>query len=218
MSKLRSKLVEQQRINVLQELIDLPHARVLDVGAGRVIEKNSRTGFTVIADCYARLMQKQEYIGLEIETDSRPSVVGDAHRLPFADNTMDGVLMMSVLEHLCDPIRAVDEVYRVLKPGGVFFSYAPFYHRYHPSPHDYFRFTEEGYRYLLRDFRAVELISGGNYFAVLNDVLSDPLTRAGRPGRALSSALSFFLKFLFRRFDGGMSSRLAAGFGACARK
>ena len=58
----------------------------------------------------------------------------------------------AVLEHLSDPLRAVEQVWRVLKPGGVFFSYAPFYHPYHASPHDYFRFTEEGYRHLLRAF------------------------------------------------------------------
>jgi glycosyltransferase involved in cell wall biosynthesis/ubiquinone/menaquinone biosynthesis C-methylase UbiE len=43
----------------------------------------------------------------------------DIHDLPFADNTFDKVLMTEVLEHIADDRRAMREVYRVLKPGGV---------------------------------------------------------------------------------------------------
>ncbi len=218
MGKLRSNRVEQLLTQTLEELIARPHARVLDIGAGQVVEKNHRAGFHELANHYARLMKTQEYIGLEIGADSKPAVVGDAHHLPFADATMDGVLLVSVLEHLYDPIRAVDEISRVLKPGGVFFSYAPFYHPYHASPHDYFRFTLDGYRYMLRDFSDVQFVSGGNYIAVLNDVVGYPLNRAGRVGRLLSKGIELPLSVLFNRFDARLSSRLAAGFGARACK
>jgi Methylase involved in ubiquinone/menaquinone biosynthesis len=43
----------------------------------------------------------------------------DIHRLPFADNSFDKVLMSEVLEHLADDRRALREVFRVLKPGGI---------------------------------------------------------------------------------------------------
>ncbi|HEU5100019.1 MAG TPA: glycosyltransferase [Roseiflexaceae bacterium] len=43
----------------------------------------------------------------------------DIHRLPFADNSFDKVLMSEVLEHLADDRAAMSEVFRVLKPGGV---------------------------------------------------------------------------------------------------
>jgi SAM-dependent methyltransferase len=218
MGKLRSNRVEELLKQTLDEFMGLPHARILDIGAGDVVEKNHRAGFHDLAERYARLMARQEYIGLELGAESRPAVVGDAHCLPFADATMDGVLMVSVLEHLYDPIRAVDQVYRVLKPGGLFFSYAPFYHPYHASPHDYFRFTLDGYRYLLRNFSDVQLISGGNYIAVLNDVVGYPIERAGRAGRALGKGLELPLSMLFNRFDARLPSRLAAGFGACARR
>ncbi len=218
MGKLRSQDVEQLLAQTLAEFIARPHARVLDIGAGQVVEKNHRAGLHDLANRYAELIAKQQYIGLEIDSESKPGVVGDAHHLPFADATMDGVLMVSVLEHLYDPIRAVDEVYRVLKPGGIFFSYAPFYHPYHASPHDYFRFTREGYGYLLRHFSDTQFVSGGNYIAVLNDVVGHPLNRAGRAGRALSKVIEWPLGVLFRRYDARLSSRLAAGFGARACK
>jgi glycosyltransferase involved in cell wall biosynthesis/ubiquinone/menaquinone biosynthesis C-methylase UbiE len=50
--------------------------------------------------------------------DARLSRV-DIHKLPFADNSFDKVLMTEVLEHLADDRAAMREVFRVLKPGGV---------------------------------------------------------------------------------------------------
>ena len=43
----------------------------------------------------------------------------DIHKLPFASGSFDKVLMSEVLEHLADDRAAMQEVYRVLKPGGV---------------------------------------------------------------------------------------------------
>jgi SAM-dependent methyltransferase len=42
----------------------------------------------------------------------------DIHKLPFADNSFDKVLMTEVLEHLAEDRVALREVFRVLKPGG----------------------------------------------------------------------------------------------------
>jgi len=44
---------------------------------------------------------------------------GDAMQLPFADNTFSHVVCSEVLEHLPDDGKAVAEMFRVLKPGGV---------------------------------------------------------------------------------------------------
>jgi SAM-dependent methyltransferase len=43
----------------------------------------------------------------------------DARALPFASESMDAVVSMSMMEHLRDPQSAAKEFYRVLKPGGV---------------------------------------------------------------------------------------------------
>jgi SAM-dependent methyltransferase len=45
-------------------------------------------------------------------------LVGDAHHLPFADASLDGIAMLDVLHHLADPVGFFEEVARVLKPGG----------------------------------------------------------------------------------------------------
>lgn len=216
--KLRSPAVQRALIQTIDTLITTPNVRVLDVGAGSVVEKNRRAGQHALADKYEQLVRVPGYFGLDVEPGANVNFVADAHLLPIATASLDGVLMLSVLEHLYDPIRAVDQVARILKRGGVYFSYAPFYHPYHASPHDYFRFTAEGYRYLLRDFSSVQLFSGGNYVAVLNDVVSHAFG-GSRAGRAAARALvEFPLSFFFRAFDSQESSNVAVGFGALAVK
>ena len=44
----------------------------------------------------------------------------DAQHLPFEDNSLDGVFMISSLHHMPNPLQTCTEVQRVLKPGGVF--------------------------------------------------------------------------------------------------
>jgi ubiquinone/menaquinone biosynthesis C-methylase UbiE len=51
--------------------------------------------------------------------------VGDVEHLPFAGEILDGVLLSGLLHHLPDPYRCIQEVYRVLKPGGVFMAFDP---------------------------------------------------------------------------------------------
>ncbi|WP_421790971.1 class I SAM-dependent methyltransferase [Hyphobacterium sp.] len=43
---------------------------------------------------------------------------GDAHRLPFSDNSFDAVICSEVLEHVEDPDGVIAEIDRITKPGG----------------------------------------------------------------------------------------------------
>lgn len=48
-----------------------------------------------------------------------PARLGDAYHLEFADHSMDCCLLLEVIEHLLEPERAFQEIYRVLTPGGL---------------------------------------------------------------------------------------------------
>lgn len=52
--------------------------------------------------------------------------VGEAEKLEFADGIFDHVICSEVLEHLYEPILAINEAYRVLKPGGSYLVTVPF--------------------------------------------------------------------------------------------
>jgi SAM-dependent methyltransferase len=58
------------------------------------------------------------YLGLDVEGPGA-DVLGDAHRLPLADGSVDAIVAISLLEHLRIPALAMREIRRVMRPGGV---------------------------------------------------------------------------------------------------
>jgi ubiquinone/menaquinone biosynthesis C-methylase UbiE len=83
--------------------------------------------------------------------------------LDFPDEHFDAIVCWSVLEHVPDPIRAIAEMRRVLRPGGIIWIQLPFLLPYHADPHDYWRVTPSGLRQWMRDFD--EVGCGGHYWA-----------------------------------------------------
>ena len=59
------------------------------------------------------------------------------------------MLFRSVLEHIPEPQAVINELHRVLKPGGKMLLTAPLFYQEHEQPYDYFRYTQFGWRYLL---------------------------------------------------------------------
>jgi SAM-dependent methyltransferase len=90
----------------------------------------------------------------DIVSTYSPTFVGDItkHNTEIPDSTYDVIACMEVLEHTLNPFDAVKELRRMLKHEGYLLVSAPLNWRIHgPSP-DCWRFTEHGWRALLRDF------------------------------------------------------------------
>jgi SAM-dependent methyltransferase len=94
---------------------------------------------------------------LDIKRGMGVQIIGDAQSLGIADSSFEVVLCTEVLEHLPEPQRAIDEIFRVLAPGGQLLLTTRFLFPIHDAPHDYFRFTKYGLRHLLRRFEILEL-------------------------------------------------------------
>lgn len=101
--------------------------------------------------------EKLHLVGLDYNPAFRPTVVADLTRpLPFKDAVADGVIVSSFLYIVSDPNALLGEVQRVLKSGGWLLLTAPLVYPHTPEPTDYWRFTEESLRLLLRRSGFVE--------------------------------------------------------------
>lgn len=149
-----------------------PGARVLDAGAG---EGSYRDHFGA-----------QRYCGLDLGVGdgawdySKLDVLGDLSSLPFREGAFEATLNVVTLEHVREPGRVLDELFRVLMPGGRILIVAPHEWEEHQQPHDYFRYTRYGLRYLLEraGFREIQVEPVGGFFRLLS--------------RRLFNALQFF--------------------------
>lgn len=125
----------------------------------RFIEAHASTGRTL--DIGAQNGPYAGFFPNRVALDIRPGhgvqVLGDAQALGLSSSAFDVVLCTEVLEHLPEPQRAIDEMFRVLKPGGTLLLTTRFLFPIHDAPHDYFRFTKYGLRHLLKRFEIVAL-------------------------------------------------------------
>ncbi len=79
--------------------------------------------------CYMKPFEAQHgenYITADIESPLA-KVKMDIHQIPFPENHFDVVLCNHVLEHVDDDIKAMNEIHRVLKPGGWAILQVPFF-------------------------------------------------------------------------------------------
>lgn len=93
-----------------------------------------------------------------VDTD-QPTYVGDITRYNgfLPDNAYDCVVCMDVIEHTLDPFGAAREIHRLLKHGGLLLISSPLNFRIHGPMPDCWRFTEHGFKVLLRDFEILEI-------------------------------------------------------------
>ena len=119
-----------------------------------------------------------ELISTDVSFGPLTALVCDAHDIPFDDATFDGVVAQAVLEHVVDAHRCVQEIHRVLKPGGLVYAETPFMQQVHMGRYDFARFTHSGHRRLFRHF---------------SEIRSGPICRSGHGARLVLSVLSLEL-------------------------
>jgi SAM-dependent methyltransferase len=102
----------------------------LDVGGG------SRSDYNPLLSVRGKLQT------VNLDPSMEPAFVADLNRgLPVATSSYNSIVSLNTLEHIQQDTLLLEEMFRVLKPGGSLCVLVPFLYRVHASPSDYHRHT-----------------------------------------------------------------------------
>lgn len=148
---------------------------ILDVGSG------SRR--------YDQLFEGQ-VTAIDIHPDAERAITyGDIHAIPFPDQSFDSVVSFEVLCYSPDVRAALQELMRILKPGGHLLLSTPFLLR---DSGDRIRLTKRYLEELLAELqpKSAEVIACGNAWTILWDILRSRIVNTtSRPKKILLSLL-----------------------------
>lgn len=165
---------EQTRVAWLEAALkEIPTgSRLLDAGAGeRQFERFCRHLIYVAQD-FAAYEGKGDGTGLQTGAwdQSRLDIISDITAIPEPDASFDAVMCVEVFEHLPNPVLALKEFERLVRPGGQLIITAPFCSLTHFAPYHFATgFNRYYYETHLpaHGFRILDLQSNGNYFEYL---------------------------------------------------
>jgi SAM-dependent methyltransferase len=158
---------------------------VLEIGGGRVNTNHS----------YQDLFPNRHTF--DLDPLRKPDTIGDAHLLPFKDNEFEYILCTEVLEHLHSPQIAINEMNRVLKPGGTLILTTRFVFPIHDAPHDYYRYTEYGLKHLLQDWEMIELKAETQSFSAVGALMQRLAFQSSVRGGKATKAMLYILAWTF---------------------
>lgn len=130
-------LVDRKRLHKIVTRNENPKYLILNIGGGPRREDSN-------------------VLNLNIGLFSNVDIVADAHNLPFKSNSLDGIMIIAVLEHVESPRGVVAEAYRVLKKNGHIYAETPFLQHFHGYPNHFQNFTLIGHDALFKKFKKVE--------------------------------------------------------------
>jgi SAM-dependent methyltransferase len=94
----------------------------------------------------------KKFVGTDMREGPGVDVVLDLHDIDLPDETAGTVLLLDTLEHVEYPRKALDEVHRILQPEGIVIMSSVMDFPIHAYPSDYWRYTPEAFRSLLKPF------------------------------------------------------------------
>lgn len=193
--------------------------RLLDAGAGEQQYKPFCSHLRYVSQDFAQYVPEQNNAGLQMPAwdYGKLDFVCDITAIPQPDASFDAIMCTEVFEHIPNPVLAMDEFTRLLRPGGTLILTAPFCSITHFAPHYYANgFSPFFYQKHLTDrgFTIDEITANGNYFEYLAQEIrriSQVSTRyaGSAPTIAQKAAMREVLGFLQQASaDGAASAEL----------
>ena len=139
---------------------------VIDAGAGECRFAKDFHQHCYVGVDFARGEEAWDY--------SQLNLVGDLKALPIRSGCADVALSTQVLEHVPNPDQVIQEIGRILRPGGRLYLSAPQGWGEHQQPYDFYRFTRFSLQQLLHQagFTGLDIRPMGGYFHYLGHRLT----------------------------------------------
>lgn len=192
----------------------------------RRLRKRLREGDVVVDIGSGNYRFSDAVVNVDLMPYPNVDVVTSADGLPFADESVDILISIAVLEHVPDPTAVIAECARILKVDGTAYIYVPFIQGFHAAPHDFQRLTLPGLKLAMGAFlieRTENFGPTSGLVWVLGDwlsiVLSFGFSRLQRVMALVFTVLLSPLKFLdvaLRHFPG--AETISTGFLVVAKK
>jgi len=134
--------------------------KLVDLGCGEALYKSY---FLQYAD---------EYIGVDWTKtlhNSKADIVSNLNeKIELEDDFADTIISLSVMEHLCEPQVFLNEAYRILNNEGYMILQVPWQWWVHEAPHDYFRYTPYGLKYMFdkAGFKDIKIEAQTGFFTM----------------------------------------------------
>ena len=163
------------------------------------------------------------YVAVDLRSTPLVSIVARAEQLPLRDSQFDLVLCTQMLEYIADPSMVIDEIHRVLRPGGTLLLSVP-----SACPMDAeqecWRFLPQGLRQLLAGFTGVEIVAEGGsvvgFFRTINTCV-DMFARYPAVRSAYRYTLCPLINLtgaLLDKLSGGRNQQFAVNYSVLAEK
>jgi len=143
-----------------------PGSSILDAGAGELQWKSYCSHLKYVSQDFCQYKGGGDGKGLQCKTwdVSKIDMVCDITDIPKEDDYFDVILCSEVLDHVPDPVRAVQELIRLLKPGGTMLLTESFCGLTNQSPYFYYTgLSVNWYEYWLKGFD-LKIWNNGNYY------------------------------------------------------
>lgn len=162
---------EASRLKWLEEtLLKIPEGmKILDAGAGELTKKKYCSHLHYVSQDFAQYDGKGNNKGIQTKSwdNSKLDIISDITSIPVPNESFDAVMCIEVFEHIPDPLSAIREFARLLRPGGYLVITAPFCSATHFAPyHFYTGFNSYFYEKHLPDngFEIKDIDFNGNFF------------------------------------------------------
>lgn len=146
-----------------------PGELLLDAGAGNFRFKDllKEKDYTYESQDFSQVFDQA--------SSGKHTYVCDISNIPVEPSRFDVIVCTQVLEHLPDPLGAIQELSRILKPGGELFLTTNLLFPIHGAPYDFFRFTNFGLDHLCNEsgFSKINITARGGFFALCAKIIFD---------------------------------------------